>query len=90
MEVGDKRVHRLELISRGNKNIGHSASCVHDTVVIGYAFKRSAARSADGDYSAAAPPCGIYPLRRFIGAAVIFGVHMVILNVFDRYRPERS
>ena len=82
VEVGDERVHSLDLHAGGDENLGEAAAGVHDAVLRRDGFQRAHARCADADDAAAARAGGVNRVRLFRRDFVIFAVHMVVGHVF--------
>ena len=88
MKIRDKIVQDLKFIARLDKDLGISAACVYNTVIICCGLDRSAAGSANTDH-AVSVLLRVIDLFGFFGQNLVkLAVHMMIEHILLFYGAE--
>ena len=90
MEVGDKRVHALELVSRIDKDVRIPFLRADEALIVGNRFQGAHACRAYANHSPAFFLGSVDFFGVFFVDFVIFGVHLVIENVFFFHGTESA
>ena len=90
MEISNKAINSLKLISRINKYLCPSTSRMYNTIFVCYSFQCSCACSSNSNNSAAISPALINHICIFLVNHIKFRMHMVFKNIFNLNRSESS
>ena len=83
MEIGQKPVNQLILVTRIEERIGHALLRFQESICIGNRLDHTRTRCTDRHDAAAFALCLVDDVGIFLGEFVVFAMHLVLRKVFD-------